>query len=54
MLHPFSMGILSRSDSELATSSGLRTQITNKAVIRVWEKLGFLYGKGEHIFRILL
>jgi dTDP-4-amino-4,6-dideoxy-D-galactose acyltransferase len=32
----------------------LRTQITNKAVIRVWEKLGFLYGKGEHIFRIVL
>jgi dTDP-4-amino-4,6-dideoxy-D-galactose acyltransferase len=32
----------------------LITQITNRAVIRVWEKLGFSYGRGEHVFRIVL
>jgi hypothetical protein len=32
----------------------LTTQITNRAVIRVWETLGFSYGRGEHIFRIIL
>lgn len=32
----------------------LITQITNRAVLRVWEKLGFSYGRGEHIFRIIL
>lgn len=29
----------------------LITQITNGAVIRSWEKLGYQFGKGEHIFR---
>ena len=29
----------------------LITQITNNAVIRSWEKLGFHFGKGEHVFR---
>jgi hypothetical protein len=32
----------------------LITQVTNRAVIRVWENLGFGYGRGEHIFRIVL
>lgn len=32
----------------------LITQITNNAVIRSWEKLGYQFGKGEHIFRKLL
>jgi dTDP-4-amino-4,6-dideoxy-D-galactose acyltransferase len=32
----------------------LVTQITNRAVIRTWEKLGFSYGRSEHIFRVLL
>lgn len=30
----------------------LITQATNRAVVRSWEKLGFSYGRGEHIFRI--
>lgn len=41
-------------DQAGAEHSFLATQITNKAVIRVWESLGYRYGKGEHIFRILL
>lgn len=32
----------------------LVTQITNNAVIRSWEKLGYQFGKGEHVFRKLL
>jgi len=32
----------------------MTTQITNKAVIRVWEKHGFQYGKGEYIMRKIL
>lgn len=32
----------------------LITQITNNAVIRCWEKLGYGFGKGEHVFRIVL
>jgi ribosomal protein S18 acetylase RimI-like enzyme len=32
----------------------LITQVTNRAVLRVWEKLGFGYGRGELIFRIVL
>lgn len=32
----------------------LTTQITNNAVIRCWEKLGYQFGKGEHVFRKLL
>lgn len=37
-----------------AEHSFLITQITNNAVIRSWEKLGYGFGKGEHIFRKLL
>lgn len=37
-----------------AEHSFLITQITNNAVIRCWEKLGYQYGKGEHVFRKLL
>ncbi|HEX6509274.1 MAG TPA: hypothetical protein VF221_16730, partial [Chloroflexota bacterium] len=37
-----------------AEHSYLCTQITNRAVIRVWESLGYRFGRGEHIFRILL
>lgn len=37
-----------------AEHSFLITQITNNAVIRSWEKLGYQFGKGEHIFRKLL
>jgi hypothetical protein len=32
----------------------LVTQITNNAVIRCWEKLGFQFGKGEYVFRKLI
>lgn len=32
----------------------LITQITNNAVIRSWEKLGFQFGKGEHVYRCTL
>lgn len=32
----------------------LTTQITNNAVIRCWEKLGYQFGKGEHVFRKLV
>ncbi len=34
--------------------SFLKTQITNKSMIRVWEKLGYRFGRGEHVFRIVL
>lgn len=37
-----------------AQHSFLITQITNNAVIHSWEKLGYRFGKGEHIFRKLL
>lgn len=37
-----------------ATHSFLITQVTNNAVIRCWEKLGYQFGKGEHVFRKLL
>ena len=30
------------------------TQITNRAAIRVGEHLGYKYGKGEYVFRLLL
>lgn len=32
----------------------LVTQSTNRAVVRSWEKLGFSYGRSEHIFRLVL
>ncbi|MBW7877371.1 MAG: hypothetical protein H3C47_15440 [Candidatus Cloacimonetes bacterium] len=31
----------------------LVTQVTNNAVISVWEKLGYRYAKSEHIFRLV-
>jgi dTDP-4-amino-4,6-dideoxy-D-galactose acyltransferase len=34
-----------------AEHSFLITQITNNAVIRCWEKLGYQFGKGEYVFR---
>lgn len=37
-----------------AEHSYLATQVTNKAVLRVWESLGYRFGKGEYIFRVLL
>lgn len=37
-----------------AEYSFLSTQITNRSVIRVWEKLGYSFGKGEHVFRVVL
>ena len=37
-----------------ADHSYLATQVTNKAVVKVWESLGYGLGKGEHIFRIIL
>lgn len=37
-----------------AQHSFLVTQVTNKAVLRVWESLGYRFGKGEHIFRKLI
>ena len=47
--------IISELDEHLrsigAEHSFLVTQITNNAVIRCWEKLGYQYGKGEHVFR---
>lgn len=50
--------IISELDEHLrsigAEHSFLITQITNNAVIRSWEKLGYVFGKGEHIFRKLL
>lgn len=50
--------IISELDEHLrqigAEHSFLITQITNNAVIRSWEKLGYQFGKGEHIFRRLL
>lgn len=50
--------IISELDEHLrstgAEHSFLVTQITNNAVIRSWEKLGYHFGKGEHVFRKLL
>lgn len=50
--------IISELDEHLrgvgAEHSFLVTQLTNNAVIRCWEKLGYQFGKGEHIFRKLL
>ncbi len=37
-----------------AEHAHLITQITNNAVIHCWEKLGYRFGKGEHVFRCLL
>ncbi len=37
-----------------AEHSYLVTQITNGAVIWVWESLGYRFGKGEHVMRIVL
>lgn len=37
-----------------AEHSYLITQITNNAVIRCWEKLGYQFGKGEYVFRKVL
>lgn len=37
-----------------AEHSWLVTQITNNAVVRSWEKLGYGFGKGEHVVRITL
>jgi hypothetical protein len=30
------------------------TQVTNRAVIKTWERLGYSFGKAQHIFRIVL
>ena len=50
--------IISELDEHLrsigAEHSFLITQLTNNAVIRCWEKLGYQFGKGEHIFRKVL
>ena len=50
--------IISELDEHLrsigATHSFLVTQLTNNAVIRSWEKLGYQFGKGEHVFRKVL
>ncbi len=37
-----------------AEHSYLVTQVTNKAVFRVWESLVYRLGKGEHILRLIL
>ena len=37
-----------------AEHSFLITQLTNNAVIRCWEKLGYHFGKGEHVLRRVL
>lgn len=37
-----------------AEHSYLATQVTNRTVLWVWESLGYRFGKGEHIFRIIL
>jgi hypothetical protein len=37
-----------------AQNAYLTTQVTNKAVLRSWEKLGYGFGKAEHVFRIVL
>jgi len=37
-----------------AEHSYLATQVANNAVIRSWEKLGYQFGRGEHVFRKLL
>jgi dTDP-4-amino-4,6-dideoxy-D-galactose acyltransferase len=50
--------ILSELDEHLrsigAEHSFITTQLTNNAVIRCLEKLGYQFGKGEHIFRKVL
>ncbi|AXK70895.1 GNAT family N-acetyltransferase [Lysobacter sp. TY2-98] len=50
--------IISELDEHLrsigAEHSFLITQLTNNAVIRCWEKLGYQFGKGEHVFRRVL
>jgi hypothetical protein len=50
--------IISELDEHLrgigAEHSYLSTQVTNNAVIRTWEKLGYQFGKAEHVFRKLL
>lgn len=50
--------IISELDEHLrsigAEHSFLVTQLTNNAVVRCWEKLGYQFGKGEHIFRRVL
>lgn len=52
------MKIISELDEYLrgmgAEHSFLVTQITNNAVIHSWEKLGYRFGRGEHVFRKLL
>lgn len=40
--------------SQGAEHSFLITQVTNNAVIRSWEKLGYRFGKGEHVMRAQL
>ena len=37
-----------------AVHSYLSTQLTNKAVLRVWESLGYRLGKGAHVLRRVL
>ena len=50
--------IISELDEHLrsmgAEHSFLITQLTNNAVIRCWEKLGYHFGKGEHVLRRVL
>lgn len=50
--------IISELDEHLrsvgAEHSVLITQLTNNAVIRCWEKLGYQFGKGEYVFRKVL
>jgi dTDP-4-amino-4,6-dideoxy-D-galactose acyltransferase len=40
--------------AEGAEHSYLSTQVTNSAVIRVWESLGYRFGKGNHVLRLVL
>ena len=37
-----------------AAHAYLTTQVTNGAVIRVWETLGYRYGRSEHVLRLVL
>jgi dTDP-4-amino-4,6-dideoxy-D-galactose acyltransferase len=37
-----------------AEHSYLCTQVTNKAVIYVWESLGYRFGRSEHVLRLIL
>lgn len=50
--------IISELDEHLrgigAEHSFLITQLTNNAVIRCWEKLGYRFGKGEHVLRLIM